>query len=154
MGGIGLHTGEYSYLRVRPAFANEGRYFVRVPPGTNADLFELQGAQEGGIEELGPNAADELVDTEIESLRLQLFQEYLEGQEKGFEGTFPEYIETMDAERKEEVIQRWEGWERKRIPLTNLQLLFLPTPFFTLSPTLPDDHFHHFSTTPPQAGPG
>ncbi|GFH16673.1 uncharacterized protein HaLaN_13139 [Haematococcus lacustris] len=33
IGGIGLHTGEYTTVRVRPAFANEGRYFVRVPEG-------------------------------------------------------------------------------------------------------------------------
>jgi hypothetical protein len=28
-------------VRVRPAFAGEGRYFVRVPEGTNQGLFEV-----------------------------------------------------------------------------------------------------------------
>lgn len=31
-----------AYVRVRPAFVGEGRYFVRVPPGTNSDRFVLQ----------------------------------------------------------------------------------------------------------------
>eukprot|EP00775_Hariotina_reticulata_P013611 gene13611-13736_t len=33
IGGVGLHSGEYAVVRVRPAFAGEGRYFVRVPEG-------------------------------------------------------------------------------------------------------------------------
>ena len=28
-----MQTGQYSYMRVRPAAAGEGRYFVRVPEG-------------------------------------------------------------------------------------------------------------------------
>jgi hypothetical protein len=28
-----------AYVRVRPAFAGEGRYFVRVPEGTNKERF-------------------------------------------------------------------------------------------------------------------
>ena len=32
--GVGLHSGEYEVIRVCPAYAGEGRYFVRVPPGT------------------------------------------------------------------------------------------------------------------------
>ena len=32
--GVGLHSGEWETVRVCPARAGEGRYFVRVPPGT------------------------------------------------------------------------------------------------------------------------
>lgn len=39
IGGIGMHTAEYASVRVRPAYAGEGRYFVRVPEGTNANLY-------------------------------------------------------------------------------------------------------------------
>jgi len=42
VGGIGLHTGEYAIVRVRPAHAGQGRYFVRVPPGTNEHLWQLE----------------------------------------------------------------------------------------------------------------
>jgi hypothetical protein len=59
-----------------------------------------------GIEELGSDTSDVATDPEIESLRLQLFQEYLEAQEGGFEGDFPDFIETMDVEGKDKVIQR------------------------------------------------
>ena len=40
IGGVGLHTGEYAYVRVAPAFAGEGRYFVRVPTGTISPEWE------------------------------------------------------------------------------------------------------------------
>lgn len=32
-----------AWVRVRPAFAGEGRYFVRVPEGTNRDRFAFEG---------------------------------------------------------------------------------------------------------------
>jgi hypothetical protein len=35
VGGIGLHTGEYAVVRIMPAFAGDGRYFVRVSEGAN-----------------------------------------------------------------------------------------------------------------------
>ena len=35
--GLGLHSGTVETVRVCPAFANEGRYFVRVPVGTIPD---------------------------------------------------------------------------------------------------------------------
>ncbi|PNH05625.1 hypothetical protein TSOC_008133, partial [Tetrabaena socialis] len=41
--GVGLHTGERACVRVRPAFAGEGRYFVRVPDGTNIGLVGFRG---------------------------------------------------------------------------------------------------------------
>lgn len=46
VGGIGLHTGEYAIVRVVPAFAGEGRYFVRVPRGTNEHEWEVDQPQE------------------------------------------------------------------------------------------------------------
>eukprot|EP00891_Asterochloris_glomerata_P004694 jgi/Astpho2/4694/Aster-00253 len=36
LGGVGLHTGEYATVRIMPAMAGEGRYFVRVPQGEQA----------------------------------------------------------------------------------------------------------------------
>lgn len=42
VGGIGLHTGEYAVVRVAPALADEGRYFVRVPPGAISPLWETE----------------------------------------------------------------------------------------------------------------
>lgn len=106
LGGIGLHTGEYAYVRVRPAFASEGRYFVRVPPGTNSGLFELQEPTERGIENLGDDYSEAANDPEIESLRLQLFQEYLRAQEQGFSGAFSDYVESVDFQRKGEVLEK------------------------------------------------
>jgi UDP-3-O-[3-hydroxymyristoyl] N-acetylglucosamine deacetylase len=106
MGGIGLHTGEYAYVRVRPAFAGEGRYFVRVPEGTNSDLFELREPNERGIEELGADYSEAANDSEIESLRLQLFQAYLKAQEEGFKGAFADFVESVDFARKEEVLNK------------------------------------------------
>lgn len=42
VGGIGLHTGEFAVVRVAPALADEGRYFVRVPPGAISPLWETE----------------------------------------------------------------------------------------------------------------
>lgn len=42
VGGVGLHTGEFAVVRVLPAFAGEGRYFVRVAGGTNGHLWEAE----------------------------------------------------------------------------------------------------------------
>ena len=42
LGGIGLHTGEYALVRVLPAFAGDGRYFVHVPLGTNSRHWALE----------------------------------------------------------------------------------------------------------------
>lgn len=33
IGGVGLHGGDFTYVRVSPAFPREGRYFVLVPEG-------------------------------------------------------------------------------------------------------------------------
>lgn len=50
VGGIGLHTGEYAIVRVMPAFAGEGRYFVHVPRGTNEHEWEVEQPQERELE--------------------------------------------------------------------------------------------------------
>ncbi len=46
-------------VRVRPAFAGEGRYFVRVPDGTNVDRAGLEGMDAIGEAGLPPLEADE-----------------------------------------------------------------------------------------------
>lgn len=56
VGGIGLHTGEYAIVRVMPAFAGEGRYFVRVPCGTNEHEWEVEQPQERALEGEGEPA--------------------------------------------------------------------------------------------------
>jgi UDP-3-O-acyl-N-acetylglucosamine deacetylase len=46
LGGIGLHTGRFHTVRLRPASAGEGRYFVRVAAGSNAGRWDPElGAQ-------------------------------------------------------------------------------------------------------------
>jgi hypothetical protein len=45
IGGIGLHGGEQALVRVMPAFAGEGRYFVQVPTGTNVDSWQMEQPQ-------------------------------------------------------------------------------------------------------------
>lgn len=52
LGGVGLHTAKVSVVRVRPALAGEGRYFVRVPEGTNEKLYQHIEAPQISEEEL------------------------------------------------------------------------------------------------------
>lgn len=71
-------------MRVRPAFAGEGRYFVRVPPGTNADNYELMTPQY--IDQAALNGAPE--DGLDEDERTRMFLQFMAEQHNGFEGTF------------------------------------------------------------------
>eukprot|EP00798_Chlamydomonas_sp_ICE-L_P001914 gene1914-33327_t len=71
LGGIGLHSGELSMIRVRPAFAGEGRYFVRVPHAP-------------------PTA-------ETEANIVTLNRLYNAAQAEGFDGTMEDYMASADA---------------------------------------------------------
>ncbi|GAX81596.1 hypothetical protein CEUSTIGMA_g9024.t1 [Chlamydomonas eustigma] len=101
-GGIGLHSGEYAHVRVRPAFAGEGRYFVQVPKGTNSHLFKPAGPEVNTLDELSSGIES---DTELEALKLNMFQMFLEDQEKsGFEGNFMQWLEYVDIADKQRVL--------------------------------------------------
>jgi hypothetical protein len=66
--GVGLHSGEWETVRVCPARAGEGRYFVRVAPGTVPKDDDTEGgafAREGLTEE-------ETEDMLLEQLRSML----------------------------------------------------------------------------------
>ncbi|KAG2485268.1 hypothetical protein HYH03_015943 [Edaphochlamys debaryana] len=99
--GIGLHTGETACVRVRPAFAGEGRYFVRVPQGTNAARAALEmglglededeaGAEAGeGEDEAG------MTDAEYRQMTLDAYSDYLTAMDQqGFNASFMDYLET------------------------------------------------------------
>lgn len=47
LGGIGLHTGRFHTVRLRPARAGDGRYFVRVPAGSNSGRWDPERAAQG-----------------------------------------------------------------------------------------------------------
>ena len=78
-------------IRVRPAFANEGRYFVLVPPGTNANKFSLETPKIVSHEELDAKAgaSDGLTD----EYRAQLYLGFLQERERGtYTGDFSDYL--------------------------------------------------------------
>lgn len=94
VGGLGLHTAQYAYVRVRPAHAGEGRYFVRVPDGTNSGRFQMEEMFEVSRGELGVN--DHMLDPDTEAMKVQLFTDYLRAEDDGeFDGTFHQYLEQM-----------------------------------------------------------
>lgn len=104
VGGVGLHTGEYATVRVRPAFAGEGRYFVRVAEGTNEGRMDLSmwafdPADEGPVE---PEDDEEEEgggpSNEQKQEMVQLFRQYtLAVNELGYGGTFVEYMQEQGA---------------------------------------------------------
>eukprot|EP00803_Ostreobium_quekettii_P000538 evm.model.scf_2108.3 EVM.evm.TU.scf_2108.3 scf_2108:18090-20197(-) len=103
LGGVGLHSGELSFVRVRPAHAGEGRYFVRVPPGTNGGR---EGKREGELEKI---RVGEGGGGEGDEARRELFEQYIEaigndGDEGGFSGTFMDYCRVRG--RASEVLAR------------------------------------------------
>lgn len=76
-----------AFVRVRPAPAGEGRYFVRVPPGTNAGNYVVQEPQpvDAAALESGGAPDDGLDDAQ----RTALFLRFLvEQEEEGYEGNF------------------------------------------------------------------
>lgn len=75
-----------AFVRVRPAFAGEGRYFVRVPPGTNASDYQPMKPKVVPEEKLDIDyGVDVGLDPEV---RAQAFLKYLEEQDKGYDGDF------------------------------------------------------------------
>ncbi|KAL6770902.1 hypothetical protein ACKKBF_B33170 [Auxenochlorella protothecoides x Auxenochlorella symbiontica] len=90
LGGIGLHTGEYAYVRVRPALAGEGRYFVRVPPGTNAGRFVVEEPESRTLEDLDIDAPE---DDPYEDERSEVFFKWLAARGAGYEGNLDDFSE-------------------------------------------------------------
>jgi len=86
IGGVGLHSGDYAVVKVKPAFAGEGRYFVRVPPGTNADDFTPEKPRFVSHEKLDlNNVANDDIEPEE---RAEMFLKFLQEQEDGYDGEF------------------------------------------------------------------
>lgn len=106
LAGVGLHSGELSCVRVRPAFAGEGRYFVRVAPGTNAARFAVRQEKDKPVEtELYPNPPTEL-DEEAEDDQVVEFLDYMrERDSSGFDGSFMDYVNMKfpPVENKEDI---------------------------------------------------
>ncbi|KAF5842420.1 hypothetical protein DUNSADRAFT_7403 [Dunaliella salina] len=103
LGGLGLHTAEYATVCVKPACANEGRYFVRVPQGTNEGKFEIEEPKDIDIRESGPLD----LGPEGEDVKMALFKEYLEAEEmEKFEGSFQDFLHWID---REELVEQFEA---------------------------------------------
>lgn len=79
--GPAPHPRPAAFVRVRPAFAGEGRYFVRVPKGTNCGRFKLQDEELVVTEaDMEAAATDSAVDAELERAKVELYMRYLEAQ--------------------------------------------------------------------------
>ncbi|KAL4854079.1 putative UDP-3-O-acyl-N-acetylglucosamine deacetylase 5 [Chlorella vulgaris] len=135
VGGIGLHTGEYALVRVLPAFAGDGRYFVRCLPGTNSHHWELEQPRTHKLPESGTPATHGAAGGEAD-LNSKLFFEYIQGQEDGsFAGSFAAYLQQrasllpdtlfIDAETdllpEEQPICGHPGEDRMQAHVSNLQ---------------------------------
>ncbi|KAK9807173.1 hypothetical protein WJX73_003668 [Symbiochloris irregularis] len=100
VGGLGLHSGGYTCIRVGPAYAGDGRYFVRVEPGTNA-LMETRDYKEIEAESL---AAEQVISAAEADHDVDHFLQFLKAQDEGYPKSFQEYSKetwprdlTMDA---------------------------------------------------------
>ena len=84
--GVGLHTGETTVVTVKPATAGSGRYFVRVPEGTNGGTYSAPKPSFVRTDHLDVNyGAEDGLDAEE---RAQLFLQFMgsdeaEGEEFG-----------------------------------------------------------------------
>ena len=78
--GIGLHSGEVETVRVCPARAGEGRYFVRVPAGTVP-------ADAARDETGGAFSRADLTDEETEDLVLEQLRSMMRGSDETTDGS-------------------------------------------------------------------
>lgn len=93
LGGIGLHTGEYALVRVLPAFAGDGRYFVHVPLGTNSRHWALEQPEVQDLKEASAGAKL-MKDGGEDGLHAKLFFEFLEKEDTGIaSGSFADYLQ-------------------------------------------------------------
>ena len=75
-----------AFVRVRPALAGEGRYFVRVPRGTNAEDYQVPLPGYISQDRLDiRSGADDGLDGDA---RGQLFLKFLEARDGGYQGEF------------------------------------------------------------------
>ena len=97
--GIGLHSGEVETVRVCPAFAGEGRYFVRVPVGTiPADAAD----EDAG----GAFSRKNLTSEETEDMVLEQLRSMMSNADESKDGTAQRAAE---LKRKEEKKQEFPG---------------------------------------------
>ena len=100
--GIGLHSGEVEAVRVCPARANEGRYFVRVPAGT---IPAEAARDESGGAFSRPDATDE----EAEDLVLEQLRSMLRGSDETVDGS-RERAEALLAKSESARVERADAF--------------------------------------------
>lgn len=90
--GVGLHTGETTVVTVKPASASSGRYFVRVPEGTNSGAsYAAPKPSFVRTEQLDVNyGAEDGLDAED---RAQLFLQYMSTDGRPEDEEFGEYLQ-------------------------------------------------------------
>jgi len=103
--GVGLHSGAPATVRVRPAFAGEGRYFVIVPPGTIEDDDQLYDDTE-----VSPEEEEEI---KLEFFKMSLLDD--EEREQREKELFPGLDLNIDKETEQESVTTGESGET-RIP--------------------------------------
>eukprot|EP00746_Dinoflagellata_sp_MGD_P155815 gnl/MRDRNA2_/MRDRNA2_85560_c0_seq2.p1 gnl/MRDRNA2_/MRDRNA2_85560_c0~~gnl/MRDRNA2_/MRDRNA2_85560_c0_seq2.p1 ORF type:complete len:499 (+),score=9.29 gnl/MRDRNA2_/MRDRNA2_85560_c0_seq2:167-1498(+) len=94
--GIGLHSSEFAFLRLRPAAAKEGRYLVRVPKGFISESSSFISAQlttEGETSHTTEMSSN--LNNTLESLRVDAFLAYHNSKAKGYEGSIEEFEEEI-----------------------------------------------------------
>ena len=104
--GIGLHSGEVEAVRVCPARAGEGRYFVRVPAGT---IPAEASRDESGGAFSRPDATDE----EAEDLVLEQLRSMLRGSDETVDGS-RERAEALLATSESARVERADALARRR----------------------------------------
>lgn len=114
--GIGLHSGEVESVRVCPAFAGEGRYFVRVPAGT----IPPAAAED---EEGGSFSRQGLSSEEVEDMVLEQLRSMMSNTDESSDGTAERAAELKKKQEKKQEMPgdfandgEGEGGSETRIP--------------------------------------
>jgi len=134
LGGIGLHTAEYTHIRVRPASAGDGRYFVIVPKGTISEC-QIYNVERKQLEYLDcrnhKNEFDKVWNCRIRNRSVESFLIYHEAKIKGYQGSIEEFEEEFYrvenqiilSEMKRRISPKAKLEDAKVIPMTPEEII-------------------------------
>jgi UDP-3-O-acyl-N-acetylglucosamine deacetylase len=94
MAGIGLHSAEFSFIRLRPTNAREGRYFVSVPQGFISEDSSLMTTQKNN-QDTKLSSGKNLWKARLKNTRVEAFLSFYSSVATGYEGSLEEFEEEI-----------------------------------------------------------
>jgi len=109
LGGIGLHTADYTYVRLRPAPPGDGRYFAIVPKGFISESFSCVSERdriEDGDKKKYPDTSEKNQYSRTQDRAVEAFLAYHEAKSKNYSGSVEEFEEEFFTEENSYMLEK------------------------------------------------